>query len=154
MDPILHQYFPIKIKANFSSDDTGKVVMKQLANNKEKFKKAIFTNGWYTSSFRDFGKYQLLIDHQAPTVFPLWGFKEGAHIGNASRIAFAASDNSITIDSFEGYIDGNWILFSNDKEKSFIYKIDKFCPPGEHNLHIIVKDLVGNTTERNYHFTR
>ncbi len=153
-DVPIHQYFPIKIKASFSIDDTGKVIMKQIANNKEKFKKANNINGWYTSLYRDFGRYQLLIDHQPPTVFPLWGFKEGVHIGNASRIAFAASDNSVTIESFDGYIDGKWVLFTNDKEKSFVYKVDKFCPPGEHSLRIIVKDLVGNITEKNYHFTR
>ena len=46
------------------------------------------------------------------------------------------------------------ILFTNDKELSFNYSIDKYCPPGEHILKIVVKDLVGNTTVKEYHFTR
>ena len=34
------------------------------------------------------------------------------------------------------------------------YDFDEYCSAGEHELKIIVKDLAGNQTEKNYRFTR
>ncbi len=150
----IENYFPIKIKGNYKRRDTGNIVMKLMTNQKEKFKKARFDNGWYTASFREFGKYELVIDTIAPVVKPIGSFRDGATITTLNKIIFSASDNTKEIAEFTGLIDGQWILFSNDKEASFIYTIDKYCTPGEHLLTIIVKDLVGNTTTKNYHFTR
>ena len=147
-------YFPIKIKGNFDLKDTGKIVMKQNTYNKERYQKASFENGWYKASYRDFGTYQLIKDLIPPSVSPLYGFREGCNVSRMNKIVFSASDNTKPIGEFNGYIDGQWILFTNDKELSFIYDIDKFCPPGEHLLKIVVKDLVGNTTEKEYRFTR
>ena len=67
---------------------------------------------------------------------------------------FSASDNSKDIEEFTGLLDGQWLLFSNDKNGAYIYKMDKYCSPGEHYLKIIVRDIVGNTTIKNYHFTK
>lgn len=147
-------YFPIKIKGDFNLKDTGKIVMKQNTYNKERFQKANFENGWYKASFRDFGTYQLLLDLTPPTVAPLYGFRDGVNVSRMNKIVFSANDNTKPIGEFNGYIDGQWVLFTNDKELSFIYDIDKYCPPGEHILKIVVKDLVGNTTEKEYRFTR
>lgn len=147
-------YFPIKIKGNFNISDTGKIVMKQNTYNKERFQKASFEKGWYKAYFRDFGTYQLLLDISPPVVTPLFGFRDGMNISGMNKIVFSAIDNCKPIGSFNGYIDDQWILFTNDKELSFIYNIDKYCSPGEHILKIIVKDLVGNTTTKQYHFTR
>jgi hypothetical protein len=71
-----------------------------------------------------------------------------------NKIAFAAIDNSDEIVDFTALLDGKWLLFSNDKGKTFIYNFDKYCAPGEHSLKLIVKDIVGNTTEKLYRFTR
>jgi murein DD-endopeptidase MepM/ murein hydrolase activator NlpD len=147
-------YFPIKIKGNFDLKDTGKIVMRQNTYNKERYQKASFENGWYKASYRDFGTYQLIRDLTPPSVTPLYGFRDGINVSRMNKIVFNASDNTKPIGEFNGYIDGQWILFTNDKELSFIYSIDKFCPPGEHILKIVVKDLVGNTTEKEYHFTK
>ncbi len=150
----VHCYFPVRMKAAFNIADTGKIVMKQTTKSKIRYKKATFENNWYKASFRDFGDYELLIDNIPPSVTPLWGFKENASVSHVNKIAFSVSDNINEIQSFEGFIDGQWILFSNDKLKSFIYKIDQYCAPGEHLLMLIVTDLAGNVTIKNYHFTR
>lgn len=150
----VQSYFPVRMKASFNVADTGKIVMKQTTKSKIRFKKAIFENSWYKASFRDFGDYELLFDNIPPSVTPLWGFKENAIVTHVNKIAFSVSDNINEIQSFEGFIDGQWILFSNDKLKNYIYKIDQYCAPGEHLLKLIVRDLVGNVTTKNYHFTR
>ena len=149
----LQVYFPIRIKENFLLKDTGKIVMKRSSGSKEDFKKASYDNGWYKASFREFGNFQLLIDTIPPSVVPI-GFKDGINISKAGRIKFAVIDNSEEIKKFTGLLDGNWILFSNDKGRNFIYALDEHCSTGEHELIITAEDQVGNKTTRTYHFTR
>jgi len=149
-----HCYFPTWIKGDFDIEDSSKIVMKQVANGKSRFKKAIFKKGWYNASFRDFGTYQLLKDTTPPIIVPVGGFHNGINAQNLNRIAFSVSDNSVDIANFTALLDGEWILCSNDKGKVFVYEFDEKCKPGEHNLKLIVTDLVGNKTERNYQFVR
>ncbi len=150
----VQQYFPIKIKGNFNIEDTGKIEMKMISHGRTKFKKAVYKNGWYESSFRDFGVFQLILDKTPPVVAPLWGFRDGADVSKINKIAFSAIDNTQEIVDFTGLLDGQWLLFSNDKGKTFIYNFDKYCTPGEHSLELIVKDVVGNTTKKMYRFRR
>ncbi len=153
-DVPVQQYYPIKIKGNFNIEDTGKIEMKINSHGRTKFKKAVYKNGWYESSFRDFGVFQLILDKTPPVVAPLWGFRDGADVSKLNRIAFSAIDNTQEIVDFTGLLDGQWLLFSNDKGKTFIYNFDKYCTPGEHSLELIVKDVVGNETRKIYRFRR
>ena len=150
----VQQYYPIKIKGNFNVEDTGKIEMKMNSHGRTKFRKAVYKNGWYESSFRDFGVFQLILDKTPPVVAPLWGFRDGVDASRLNSIAFSAIDNTEEIVDFTGLLDGQWLLFSNDKGRTFTYKFDKYCPPGEHSLELIVKDLVGNETRRVYRFRR
>lgn len=153
-DVPVQQYYPIKIKGNFNVEDTGKIEMKMISHGRTKFRKAIYKNGWYESSFRDFGVFQLVKDITPPVVTPLWGFRDGVDASNMNRIAFSAIDNTQEIVDFTGLLDGQWLLFSNDKGKTFIYNFDKYCTPGEHSLELIVRDVVGNETRKVYRFRR
>jgi len=150
----VHCYFQTWIKGDFATADTGKIVMKQVAHGRQRFKKAVYKKGWYNASFRDFGTYQLLKDTTPPVVVPVGGFRNGFNAKNLHRIAFAVSDNSVDIANFTALLDGEWILCSNDKGKVFVYEFDEKCTPGEHILQIIVTDLVGNKTEKSYQFVR
>ena len=149
----LQTYFPIRIKENFLPADTGRIVMKRFAGAKEDYKKASYENGWYKASFREFGNFQLMIDSIPPSVVPV-GFKDGMNVSKAGRIKFAVTDNTETIKKFTGLLDGNWILFTNDKGRNFIYELDEHCSPGAHELVITAEDQVGNKTEKIYHFTK
>ena len=148
-----NSYFSVSIRQQTDISDTGKMIMKIKTREKERFKKAVYVNGYFKASFRDLGRAELIMDHTPPTVVPLFGFHDGMHLKN-SRIAFSVTDNTKEIGEFNAYLDGQWLLFSNDKSRSFIYKVDKYCQPGEHNLQLIVKDLAGNITEKKYHFYR
>lgn len=153
-DVPVQQYYPIKIKGDFNLEDTDKIEIKLNSHGKTKFKKAIYKNGWYESSFRDFGVFQLVLDKTPPVVTPIWGFRDGADVSKMNKIAFAAIDNTDEIVDFTGLLDGQWLLFSNDKGKTFIYDFDKYCTPGEHTLELIVRDIVGNETRKIYRFRR
>ena len=109
-------------------------------------------DGWYKASFREFGNFQLLEDTLPPVIKPV-GFREGMHVNNLSRLVFVITDNIEEV-NFTALLDGQWLRFSNDKGKTFIYKMDEHCAPGAHELKIIAVDCVGNKIEKYYHFTR
>ncbi len=149
----LHSYFPVRIRENYSMKDTGKIIMKRSWGSKDDYKKAVFDNGWYKASFREFGNYQLIFDSIPPSIIPI-GFKDGMNISKTKRIKFSVVDNTEELKKFTALLDGNWLRFSNDKGRTFIYDLDEHCGPGEHELIIIAEDLAGNKTEKKYHFTR
>jgi murein DD-endopeptidase MepM/ murein hydrolase activator NlpD len=147
----VHVYFPVKIKA--VSTLPGKMVMHRFANGKDDYAKAELENGWYKASFREFGSFQLMIDTLPPTISPI-GFKDGMNCAKLNRLAFVILDNTEEIKNFTATLDGNWLRFSNDKGRTFIYTFDERCLPGAHELKIVAEDQVGNITEKVYHFTR
>jgi murein DD-endopeptidase MepM/ murein hydrolase activator NlpD len=148
----VQKMFPVKIK-NSLTLHPDKIVMHRFANSKNDYAKAVNENGWYKASFREFGNFQLLEDTLPPTVTPI-GFKEGIDAAKLNRIAFVIADATEELLNFNAVLDGQWLRFSNDKGRTFIYKFDEHCPPGSHELKISVEDCVGNITEKIYHFTR
>jgi hypothetical protein len=56
--------------------------------------------------------------------------------------------------SFRAELDGRWLMFSNDKARSFIYSFDEQCPYGVHELKVRVEDIVGNVTEKTWWFKK
>lgn len=149
----LHTYFPVTIKAAFSIQDTGKVIMKRSYGGKQDFKKAVYVNGSYKASFREFGNYQLFVDRTPPVIISR-GLTEGMNAAKLTRMLFTVTDNAEDLSSFTAMLDGAWLRFSNDKASNFIYKFDAHCGPGAHELKIIATDLAGNSAEKIFHFNR
>jgi Peptidase family M23 len=147
----VHVNFPIKIKATSPLPD--KMVMHRFANGKNDYAKAVYENGWYKASFREFGNFQLMVDTLAPAIAPI-GFRDGMNCAKLSVLKFVIIDNTEEIKKFTATLDGNWLSFSNDKGKTFIYVFDEMCTPGQHELKIIAEDQVGNVNEKVYNFTR
>ena len=71
-----------------------------------------------------------------------------------ARIIFIPTDNNKEIRNFRAELDGKWLMFTNDKGKSFIYNFDEKCGRGRHELTISIQDEAGNTTEKIFHFIR
>ena len=148
----VHGYFDINIKAPVPENLSGKMVIERSYGSKNDFVKATNHNGWYKAAFREFGNFHLFADTIPPSIRPV-GFKDGMNCSKLSRIAFGVSDNSEELE-FSALLDGQWLRFSNDKGRTFIYKFDEMCAPGPHELKIIATDQVGNVAERVYHFVR
>jgi hypothetical protein len=170
----LQTYFAVKIKGNFDLADTGKIVMERSYGGKKDYVKAKYQpnpmgsvknlgnynaaadnplQAWYQARFREFGNFQLMVDNTPPVVTPV-GFHDGINAAKLSRIVFSVSDNTEDIKKFTALLDGNWLRFTNDKARNFIYIFDEHCGAGEHELKITAEDQVGNITEKIYHFTR
>lgn len=152
-DVPVHSFFTIKIK-NEKALNPERMVMKRWWGTKDDYAKAEnIGNGWYASSFKALGNVELYADTIPPTITPV-GFRNGMNASKLNRIAFVIRDETDELQNFRAALDGKWLRFSNDKGKTFIYKFDEHCPPGEHELKISVEDIAGNKTERVYTFTR
>ncbi|MGC4100456.1 M23 family metallopeptidase [Ferruginibacter sp.] len=147
----VHSYFTVKIKATSPLPD--KMVLHRFYNNKDDYAKATEKNGWYEGASRDFGNFQLMIDTIPPTITPV-GFKDGMNAAKLTALKFVVLDNTEEIENFTATLDGNWLRFTNDKGRTFVYIFDDKCQPGEHELKITATDQVGNIMEKVYHFTR
>lgn len=147
-----HTYY--KIRMRNTAINPKHAVMKRWWNNKDDYTEAVPQgNGWYESRFKAFGYIALYEDEVAPTITPV-GFKDGMNAAKLNRIAFVIRDETDELRNFRAELDGKWLRFSNDKGKTFIYKFDEHCPPGEHELKISVEDCAANKVEKVYRFKR
>jgi hypothetical protein len=151
----LQDSFLVRIKANtnLSSDKKNKTVMERFAGSKRDVKKVEWQNDWASAHFRDFGSFQLVVDEVPPVIVPV-GFYDGANVSRVKRIVFIIKDNMGSFKNFRAELDGNWLRFTNDKGKSFIYKFDEHCPKGKHELKVSVEDEAGNVGVKIFRFVR
>jgi hypothetical protein len=62
------------------------------------------------------GKYALAIDTTAPTV-SMGKSIEGRWVSTQKTIQLSINDTGSGIKSYDGYLNGNWILFEYDTKK-------------------------------------
>jgi hypothetical protein len=139
----------IKSKENIPSEWKERVVIKNICGEKTFVEKAQWQNGWYVAKFRQFGTYQAFIDKEPPTIN-----SPSTNLTKASRIVFVPHDNFNSIKSFRAEVDGQWLRFSNDKGRIWIYNFDEHFPRGNHELKVIVEDEAGNVTTKVWNVVR
>jgi murein DD-endopeptidase MepM/ murein hydrolase activator NlpD len=155
-DPIL-----VRIRAGIDLPESSrtKVVMVRTARHGRDVQRPEWQGRWASAHFREFGDFRLMEDLIAPVIEPL-GFRDGAMLKKAGGISFRVKDNLGEIRAFRAELDppaggeGQWLCFTNDKGRAFIYTFDEHCPPGRHVLKVTVQDVAGNITTGMYHFTR
>ena len=151
----VHGYFTMRLKADRPLENIAadKIIIQRTSGSKMDVAKPKKEGEWYTAKFREFGNFQLLVDDVPPVIIPI-GIRENANLSRSSQIIFTITDNMKEIKNFRAELDGKWLRFTNDKGRSFIYKFDEMCPPGNHELKVSVEDEAGNKTTKVFHFTR
>ncbi|HEU0137529.1 MAG TPA: M23 family metallopeptidase, partial [Flavobacterium sp.] len=101
------------------------------------------------------GQFKLAIDTIAPRIAiakPI----EGKWITAQKTLVFTISDNLSGLKEFNGYMNGNWILFEYDyKNRKIVHDFDdNIAVEGRNELKIVVSDNVGNSTIFETHFFR
>jgi hypothetical protein len=161
-DPVypLHSAFSVRIKTTQSVRDDLKSKLMMLKEwkgarsiRKAEWKPDSNRDGWITASFDNFGFFQAFVDTTAPSINPPAKEKDTLDLSPLSRIVFTPADN-FGIKSFHATLDGEWLMFSNDKGRSHVYYFDEQCPYGVHELNVRVEDLAGNVTEKTWWFKR
>jgi hypothetical protein len=101
------------------------------------------------------GKYALAIDTTAPTV-SMGKSIEGRWVSTQKTIQLSINDTGSGIKSYDGYLNGNWILFEYDtKTRRITHNFsDGIVAEGANDLKVIVIDNVGNSTTFESQFFR
>jgi Peptidase family M23 len=112
---------------------------------------------WLSFKTGSFGSFVALLDLSPPIINDPDVYKKGKgdtlDLSPATRILFTPTDIS-GIRNFRTELDSSWLMFTNDKGRTWIYNFDERCPYGIHHLKITVEDLVGNTTTKEWWFKK
>lgn len=94
-------------------------------------------------------------DTTAPKVRAIT-ISEGKTMNAQNSIDFSISDDLSGINTFNGYLNGNWILFDYDyKTARITYTFDgQFLQNGRNEFKLEVTDNVGNSTIFETHFLK
>ena len=151
----LHTYYTINLKSNSTVPDNmaSRMIIKRLYDNKSEVVKAVRNKDWYSASFRGFGNFVLLYDALPPNITPI-GIANNANMSKAKGFALLIKDDNDETKNFTATLDGQWLLFTNDKGKIFKHTFDEKTTSGVHELKIYVEDEAGNSTEKVIKFVR
>ena len=151
----LHSDFSVRLKATraVTDDLKNKLVIIKEWKGARAVRKGKFENGWISAAFDNLGNFQAFIDTIPPTVNAPGKGKDTLDLSPLTRIVFTPTDN-FGVRSFRAELDGEWLMFTNDKARSHVYIFDKQCPFGVHELKVRVEDIVGNVTEKTWWFKK
>ncbi|MBB2149383.1 M23 family metallopeptidase [Pedobacter gandavensis] len=145
----LHLGFDLWIKADSSLDKYKEKAL--IVSRSGAGQGGAYDNGYVKATPRNFGSFYIAIDTLPPTLTPL-NISDGKNMAGISKISFKLRDNLSGLKSFNGYVDGKWILMEFDsKTASLWHTFDGSIAPGKHTLEVIVTDMKGNN--RNYSIT-
>jgi murein DD-endopeptidase MepM/ murein hydrolase activator NlpD len=145
----LHIGFEIWIKADSSLSKYKEKAL--IVNTGRSSQGGYFENGYVKAKPRNFGAFFIAIDTLPPTLTPI-NISDGKNMAGISKMSFKLRDNLSGIKSFNGFIDGKWILMEFDtKSASLWHTFDDRTTPGKHTLEVIVTDMKDNN--RNYSIT-
>ena len=149
----VHDAITVRIKTNTVVKTSDHIVIKNQYGSKWTVAKAELKNGWVSARFRQFGNYEAFIDNEPPTINAP-GIGEEIDLSRKQRIVFIPKDNFNAIKRFRAELDGQWLCFTNDKEKAWIYSFDDHFPKGVHELKVTIEDEAGNVTVKSWRVKR
>jgi len=138
----VHSNFTITIKdSTYSEALRDKVFIGRGGNYNATTRK----NDIFTAKSKILGQFGLVLDTIAP-VIKITKQIEGKWISDKT-IQFTISDSSSGIKSYNGYLNGDWVLFEYDnKTRKITHKFDNsLLAEGANDLKIEVIDNVGNS---------
>jgi hypothetical protein len=139
----------IKPSVDISEEDRDRIVIKNVVGTRTYVQKATWQRGWLMAKFRQFGTFQAFIDKEPPTINAA-----PANLAGVRRIVFTPKDNFNVIKRFRAEVAGQWLRFTNDKGKTWIYTFDDKFPRGESQLKVRMEDEAGNVTEKVWNVRR
>lgn len=143
-----HTNFTIEIEDHkFSEDQKEKLFIGYLGGSKIGYNYTTRKGDVFTTKVKTLGKYALILDTVPPKISiakPI----EGKWLTNNKYIQFTINDELSGIKSYNGYLNGKWILFEYDnKTKKITHNFsDGVVAEGANELKIIVVDNLGNST--------
>jgi murein DD-endopeptidase MepM/ murein hydrolase activator NlpD len=131
----------------FTQEKLSKYFIAEIQQNKIKFLKTKYKDMEFSAYLKNLGTHQLLFDNINPEIRPL-NFKEGDDFTKLQKIDFIIQDELSGIKSYNGFINGKWVLFEYDyKLKKITYFVDnQIFNKSKNILKLEIVDNVGNST--------
>lgn len=144
-----HSNFTISIESNKYTDaQKEKVFIADIdKNGKIGYNSTYRKDNVFSTKVRTLGKYTLAIDTIAP-VISIAKSIEGKWLSAEKKLQLSISDSRSGIKTYNGYLNGNWILFEYDnKTRKITHNFsDGIVAEGANDLKVVVTDNVGNST--------
>lgn len=143
-----HSNFTIEIEdQKFSEVQREKLFIGSIGSSKIGYNRTYRKDNIFTTNVKTLGKYALVLDVIPPKISiskPI----EGKWLTDKKSIQFTISDDLSGIKSYNGYLNGKWILFEYDnKTRKITHNFsDGIVAEGANELKIIVVDNLGNST--------
>lgn len=152
----VHSNFTITIEDNkFSEAQREKLFIGNIIGKKINYIQTFKKDNVFTAKYKTLGKFALILDTVPPVISSAKAI-EGKWLTKSSSIQFIISDALSGIKSYNGYLNGKWILFEYDnKTRKITHNFsDGIVTEGKNELKIIVTDNLGNSTTFETHFFR
>lgn len=142
---VSYKYFDIALKVNdYVVIDKEKLCLARMKNGNVVYAGGKYKNGAVVYRTRDFGAYFISADTIAPEITPI-NLTLRSKEGYARSLKFKIKDDFSGIAEYNGYFNGEWVLFRYDAKNSLLYyRHDKHLPKGNIDLKLVVKDAKGN----------
>ncbi len=142
----LHNYYDLSIRIDSTCKTTiSKLVIVKLNNNDKPSYVGGEADGQYIKArVREFGRFTLMADSTAPAIKAV-NISDGKNIKNQGNIRMTISDNLSGINTYNGYLNGEWILMDYDAKNNLLeYTFDEKLKPGKNIFKLKVEDNAGN----------
>lgn len=151
-----HSNFTITIEdTKYTEVQREKLYIATLDGAKVSYNPTYRKEAVFTTKVKTLGKYALVLDTIAPKILiakPI----EGKWLSDKKNIQLTINDSQSGIKSYNGYLNGNWVLFEYEsKTKKITHNFsDGIVAEGANELKVVVIDNVGNSTIFETHFFR
>ena len=141
---------PYKIRFEFDEEDSLRLRQTFIAKKRDQklfFLPTTLKGGNLETKLMDMGKFTLSRDSVPPKIVPS-NFKANQWLSNFKVLKVRISDDFSGIKSYNGSINGEWVLFEYEPKKRLLtYDFsDKTFELSKHDLRLKVEDNVGNKT--------
>ena len=132
---------------NLSEEELSKTFIATLDGYAIDYNKTYRKGNTFTLRTRSLGTYKLAQDNEAPRIYNV-NFVEGRNLKNQETISVSIVDKISGIDTYNAYLNGNWVLMEYDyKTKKLIHRLNENkYGEGKNDLKIIVTDNMQNST--------
>ena len=151
-----HANFTISIEdIKHNEDQKTKLFIGMIDGKKISYLPTFRKDSLYIAKSKTLGQYTLVLDTIAPKISIIKPI-EGKWLSDQKKLQLTISDSLSGIKSYNGYLNGNWILFEYDnKTKKIIHNFsDGVVAEGANDLKVIVIDNVGNSSTFTTRFFR
>jgi hypothetical protein len=147
----VHDVFELSIKPDSSLKNLDKLV---IFNTTYGYQGGDYKDGYITANPKVLGDFYLRYDSVAPTITPI-NVRDRVNLSAQNQIVMRIGDSLSGIKSYNGYIDGEWVLMEYDyKTGRLWHDLDNNLKSGKHTFSLVVSDNKDNKNLYSISFNR